>query len=123
MASVKIRKAAIRHLKACMADYDAHDVECDKCSLNEFIALMSMSARDSWDKCRSWGNAMAMQWLAKALKLNIVVWGKIEFMTHLPITQSFDTSGNSNPTIDIAHLKGSLVIMNQSEGYTMLHFM
>ena len=73
-------------------------------SLNEYIALMSISARDSWDKGRSWGDAIAMQWLAKALKLNIVVWG--EDSSHdPPITQSYDySSGISNRTIDIAHV-------------------
>ena len=111
MASVEIRKAAMRQLKA---DYDAHDVYVTNVvipaidesynSLNEYIALMSISARDSWDKGRSWGDAIAMQWLAKALKLNIVVWG--EDSSHdPPITQSYDySSGISNRTIDIAHV-------------------
>ena len=94
MSSMDICRAAMRQLKNDYASgvdevftyvipYIIHN---GYESIEEYMSQMVTSAICSVDSGRSWADAIAVQWTAKALRLKINVWGE-DSHANPPITQ------------------------------------
>ena len=73
-------------------------------SLEHYIDCMRRPVNKSPDRDRSWGDAVAIQWAAKAFKIKINLWDEGSVATP-PISASFDYSGDiMYRVVDLAHI-------------------